>query len=117
MYLLAPFMYQNLKKKILEQIQNYEDVPLSGSKWLTYPVKFFFGTNHYYYFHLPIPFINQNLKKCLQRIQSYEDALFLGPKWSICHKQIFLGQIISNLPISPLHCAKILKILPADPEL
>ena len=32
-------------------------------------------------------------------------------------KQIFLRQIISNLPISPLHCAKILKILPTDPEL
>ena len=35
------------KKKKLEQIKRYEDVSFSGLK------QNIFGTNHYYYFHLP----------------------------------------------------------------
>ena len=41
-------------KKLLEPIQSYEDVPISGSKWTICPKQKFFGTNHYCYFHLPI---------------------------------------------------------------
>ena len=41
-------------KKILEPIQSYEDVPFLGPKWPISPEQNFFGTNHYYYFHLPI---------------------------------------------------------------
>ena len=41
-------------EKFLELIQSYEDVPFSGPKWLICPEQIFFGTNHYYYFHLPI---------------------------------------------------------------
>ena len=41
-------------KKLLEFIQSYEDVPFSGPKWPICPEQIFFGTNHYYYFHLPI---------------------------------------------------------------
>ena len=46
---------------------------------------FFFGTNRYYYLHLPIsPFHCAKFTKFLQWIQSYEDAPFLRPIWSIC---------------------------------
>ena len=46
--------YQPLSfSKILKKFQNYEDVPFSGPKWPTCPEQKFFGTNHYYYFHLP----------------------------------------------------------------
>ena len=47
MYLLAPLILQNFKK-------SSEDVPFSGSKLPICPEQNFFGTNHYYYFHLPI---------------------------------------------------------------
>ena len=63
------------------------DVPFSGSKWSICPEQKIFGTNHYYYFHLPIaPFHCAKFKKILQQIQSYEDVPFLGPKWSTCPK-------------------------------
>ena len=90
MYLLAPFILQNLKK-ILEPIQNYEDVPFSSSKWLFVLNKYFLvQTILITFIYLLALFIVQNLKKFLQQIQSYEDAPFLGPKWSICPKQFFL---------------------------
>ena len=41
-------------KEILEPIQSYEDVPFLGPKWPICPEQFFFCTNHYYYFNLPI---------------------------------------------------------------
>ena len=85
MYLLVPFILKKFEK-FLELIQGYKDVPFSGPKWPICPEQNFFGTNHYYYFHLPIGIylIQQNLQKFLQQIQSYEDGPFLGPKWSIC---------------------------------
>ena len=68
MYLLAPF-------------QSCEDVPFLDPKWPICPEQHFFGTNLYYYFHLPIgPFHCPKFKKkILPRIQSYEDPQFLGP--------------------------------------
>ena len=52
MYLLAPFILQNSKKK-MEPIQSYGYVPFLGPKWPICPEQHFFGTKHYY-FHLPI---------------------------------------------------------------
>ena len=121
--LLFLFSVQNLKK-VLQQIESYEDVPFLGPKWSTYlpPLKTnFFGTNHYYYFHLPIgPFHCAKFKKFLQQIQSYEDAPFLGPKWSICPKHFFGGKLLIRFSsiYYPLSLGKIFKkILPVDPEL
>ena len=60
------------------------------------------------------------LKKFLGLIQSYEDVPFSGPKWPICHEQNFFGTnhyYYFHLPIGPFHCAKLKKILQADPEL
>ena len=42
MYLLAPFILQNLKK-FLEPIQSYEDMPFSGLKWPICSEQNFFG--------------------------------------------------------------------------
>ena len=41
MYLLAPFILQNLKK-FLQQIHSYEDVPFLGPKWSISPKQNFF---------------------------------------------------------------------------
>ena len=47
-------------------MQSYEDVPFSGTKWLICPEHIFFGTNHHYYFHLPIgPFHCAKFEKIL----------------------------------------------------
>ena len=67
----------------------------------------FFGTNHYYYFHLPNgPFHCAKFKIILTVDPELQDAPFLGPKWSICPKQIFFVknyQYNSHLHISPFH--------------
>ena len=90
-------------------------MPFSGPKWPICPEQNFFGTNHYYYFHLPTgPFhcakFTKILAAFLQRIQSYEDAPFLGPKWSICPKFFFGKLLISFSPTYyPLSLGKILK--------
>ena len=53
LYLLAPFILQNLKK-FLESIQSYETVPFFGLKEPICPEQNIFGTSHYYHFYLPI---------------------------------------------------------------
>ena len=79
MNLLAPFILQNFKK-FLELIQSYEDVPFSGPKWPICHEQIFFGTNHYYYFHLTIgPFHCAKFKKFLQQIQ-LQGCVIFGPK-------------------------------------
>ena len=49
-----PLSFCKILRKLFGLIQNYEDVPFSGPKLPICHEKFFFGTNHYYYFHLPI---------------------------------------------------------------
>ena len=74
--------FYKILNKFLEPIQSYEDVPFSDPKYSNLPWNFFLGTNHYYYFHLPIgPFRwAKFLKKILLRLLSYEDVPILGPK-------------------------------------
>ena len=80
-YFIAPFILQNLKKKLLELIQSYEDAPFSGPKWPICPEKFFLvQTIIITFIYLLALSIVQNLKKFLQWIQGYEDTQFLGPK-------------------------------------
>ena len=56
--------FYKILNKFLEPIQSYEDVPLSDPKYSNLSRKIFFGTNHYYYFHLPIgPFHWAKFKK------------------------------------------------------
>ena len=71
MYFVFLCFYKNeinkkKKKKFLEPIQSYEDVPFPGRKWSICLEQIFFGTNHYY-FHLPIgPFHCAKFKKILK---------------------------------------------------
>ena len=77
-----PLSLCKIFKKFLGTIQSYEDVPFLGKKWPICHEIFFFGTNHYYYFHLPIGTFHcaKLKKKFLQQNQSYEDRQFMGPK-------------------------------------
>ena len=59
-----PLSFCKILKKFLGLIQSYEDVPFSGPKWPICHEQNFFGTNHYYYFRLPIgPFHCAKFKK------------------------------------------------------
>ena len=54
-------------------------MPFLGPEWPICPEQNFFGTNHYYHFHLPIgSFHCAKFKIFLPRIQSYEDVPFLA---------------------------------------
>ena len=120
MYLLNPFILQSFYKKIWELIESYDDKhhfrDQNGPFFLN---RFFLvQTIVITFIYLLALFIVQNLKKFLQRIQNYDDAPFLDPKWSFCPKFLLKNYYYhSHLAISPFHCAKFKKILPADPEL
>ena len=61
-----PISVCKILKKFLGPIQSYEDVPSWGPKWPICPKQIFFGTNHYYHFHVPIgPFYCVKFKKIL----------------------------------------------------
>ena len=47
-----PLSSCKILKEFLQLIQSYQYVPFSGPKWPICPEQKFFGTNHYYYFHL-----------------------------------------------------------------
>ena len=83
--------------------------------------KIFFGTKHYYYFHLPIgPFHCAKLKKILTADPELWGCAILGPKWSICPKQKFFCKIIKIILIyllAPFIVQSFKKILPTVPEL
>ena len=132
-----PLSFCIILKQLLEPIQSYEDVPFSGPKWPICPEQKFFGTNHCYYFHLPIgPFYCPKFKNILTTdldpctifgskvvywIQNYGDAPFLDQKWSICPKEIFFWKIITIILIyllaPQLIVQNLKKILPVDREL
>ena len=100
MYLLAPVILQNLKKICPEQN--------------------FFGTNHYYYFHLPIgPFHCAKFKKILTMDPELWGCATFGPKMVQLPQKIF-WKIINIIPIyllAPFIRQNFKKVLPVDPEL
>ena len=76
-----PLSFCKILKKFLEPIQSYEDVPFSGPKWPICHEQNFFGTNHYYYFHLPIgPFHCAKFKKILTADPELWGCAIFGPK-------------------------------------
>ena len=85
MYLLAPFILQNLQK-----IKSYEDVPFQAQNGTFALNKIFLvQTIIITFVYLLALFIVENLKKFLQQIQSYEDAPFFGPKIVYLPQTIF----------------------------
>ena len=94
-------------RKFFELIQSYDNVPFLGSKWPICPEQKFFGTNHYYYFHLPIgPFIVKNLKKSRSRVMRMHH--FWAKNGPFAQNNLFWENYLyhSHLNISPFHCAK-----------
>ena len=113
MYLLVPFILQNFYKKILELIQSYEDVRHFWDQNCPFILNKFFGTNHCYYFHLPIgTFHCVKLQKILTTDPELWRCTIFGPKVDhLPQTNIFLENYYyhSHLPISPFHCAKFKK--------
>ena len=94
-YLLALFIVQNFKK-ILQQIQSYEDVPFLGPNWSICP-NLFFGKLLISLSSTYQPLsLCKILKKFFQRIQSYEDVQFLGPKWPISPNENFFRKPVNE---------------------
>ena len=94
-----PLSFCKILKKFLGLIQSYDDVPFSSPKWSTCYEKFWGGTNHYYYFHLPMYWafsLCKILKKFFQQIQSYKDVQFLGPKWLISPNENFFRKPVNE---------------------
>ena len=78
--------YPKCFKKILRDNPKLQGCAIFRSKMGHLSWTNFFGTNHDYYFYLPIDHSHcaKFNKKFLQQIQSYENVPFLSPKWSIC---------------------------------
>ena len=101
--------------KIFKKFQSYEDVPFSGPKWPICPEQNFFGTNHYYYFHLPIGLFHcAKFKKILTVIQSCEDVPFLRSNFCVHLPQtkfLFFGKLLISFSSTyqPPSLCKILK--------
>ena len=95
---LIKFFFKILKK-FLEPIQSYEDVPFLGPKWPICPEQNFFGTNHYYYFHLPIgPFHCAKFKKILTADPELRGCAIFGPKMvHLPQMRIFFRKPVNEL--------------------
>ena len=116
-----PLSFCKILKKFLGLIQSYEDVPFSGPKWPICHEQNFFGTNHYYYFHLPIgPFHCAKFKKILTADPELWGCAIFGPKMVHLPQTNFFWKIINIILIyllAPFIVQNLKKILPADPEL
>ena len=108
-------------KKFLGPTQRYEDVPFSGPKWPISHEQNVFGTNHYYYFHLPTgPFHCAKFKKILTADPELWGCAIFGPKMVHLPQTNFFWKIINIILIyllAPFIVQNFKKILPADPEL
>ena len=122
MSLLAPFILQ-IKKKFLELMQSYEDVPFSGPKWSICPGQNIFGASRCYSFPLPIGHFHCAI---FQKILTADPELWrcaiFRPK--MVHlppppTNFFLKIIIIILIylLAPFIEQNLKKILPADTEL
>ena len=112
MYLLAPFILQNLKN-LLQLIQSYEDMLFSRPKWPICPEQSFFRTNHCYYFDLPIgPCHCAKFKNILTADAELWRYAIFGPKMVHLRQKFFFLESCyyhSHLPISCFYCAKFKK--------
>ena len=92
-----------------------------GPKWPICPEQNFFGTNHYYYFHLPIgPFHCAKFKKILTADPELWGCAIFGPKMVHLPQTNFFWKIINIILIyllAPFIVQNFKKILPVDPEL
>ena len=84
-------------KKFLGPIQSYEDVPFSGPKWPICHEQNFFGTYHYYYFHLPTGLFHcTKFKKILTADEELWGCAIFGPKMVHLPPKIFFGKLLKS---------------------
>ena len=116
-----PLSFCEIFKKFLGLIQSYEDVPFLGPKWSICHKQNFSGTNHYYYFHLPIgPFHCEQFFKILAADPELWGCAIFGPKMVHLPQRIFFWKIINIILIYllvPFIVQNLQKILTEDPEL
>ena len=92
----------------------------SAPKWPICHEHIFFGTNHYYYFHLPIgPFHCEKILKILIEGPELSQCAIFGPKMVHLSQMFFLKiiNIILIYLLAPFTVQNFKKVLPADPEL
>ena len=90
-YLLALFSVQNFKKKFLQQIQSYADVPFLGPKCFWKKLLIQFSS-----MYRPLS-LSKIFTKFLQQTKSLEDAPILSPKWPIGQMRIFSENLLISL--------------------
>ena len=120
-YLSASFILQNFKK-ILRANPQLWGCAIFGLKIAHLFWTVFFGTNHYYYFHLPIdPFHCANFKNILTADPELWGCAVFGTKMvHLPPNKYFFGKLLiwfSYLPIIPFIFQNVKKILSADPKL
>ena len=109
MYLLAPFILQNLKR-ILRADPEFSGCAIFGHKMAHLSWTKFFDTNQYYYFHLLVgPFHCAKFTKTF-----YSRSKVVDPKWPICPKPFFwkIFNIIFIELLAPFTVQNFKKILP-----
>ena len=120
-YLLAPFILQNVKRIF------WADPELSGCGIFSHKMAHLIWTNFFCY--KPLLSLSSTCwsfllckiyNKFLWMIQSCEDAPFLDPKWFIYSNHFFFWQIINiifTLKLVPFIVQNFKKVLPVVPEL
>ena len=92
-----PFSLCKILKKFLGPIQSYDDVPFSGPKWPICHEQIFFGTYHYYYFHLPTGLFHcTKFKKILTADEELWGCAIFGPKMVHLPPKIFFGKLLKS---------------------
>ena len=110
--------YQHLSfckifKKFVEPIQSYEDMLFSGPKWLICPEQYFFGTNHYCYFQLPIGYFHcVKSKKILKANPELWGCTVIGPNGPFAPNKSFFENYLYHC-----HVQNLKNVFPADSEL
>ena len=117
-----PLSLCKILKKFLRQIQSYEDVPFLDPKSPICHKQISFGTNHYYYFHLPIgPFHCAKFQKNSCNESRVENPSFWAPNGSFAPNKFFFWKKIINVIfiylLAPFILQNFEKILKANPDL
>ena len=96
-------------KKFLQPFQSYEHMLFSGPKQPIYPEQNFFGTKHYYYFHLHISKFKKNsysVCRVMKMRHFWAKNVPLAQNKNIFEKNYSYH---FHLAVSPFHWAKLLK--------
>ena len=121
MYLLAPFIVQNLKKQ--KTWSRYKVIRMHhvGPKWPNCPkLIFFWKTINIISMSFFSPFIVQHCNTILTADPELGGCTILHLKWPICPKHDFIGKainIISMYLSAPFIVQNFKKMLGVDPEL